>query len=156
MKKFLYVFILSFALLQGCNKNSPNEVAKNWLTSFYHLDYDAAKKLSTDDTKNFISQLQQFSEVISDSDKKELRKTTITIKDVKINGNNASVIYNTSDMPGKDQPLSLIKQNDKWLVQFSKSDQAGAAADTVSHQAMEPDTSATQATPADDSAQQRR
>ena len=61
-------------MLPACNKNTPNEVAKTWLTSFYHLDYEAAKKLSTDDTKNFISQLQQFSEVISDSDKKELKK----------------------------------------------------------------------------------
>lgn len=145
MKKFLSFFstiLFVLAFLQGCNKNSPKEVAKSWLNSFYHMDYDAARKLSTDDTKNFIALIQQFSPHLSDSDKIELKKSIITIKDVKVNGNNASVIYTTSEMPQKDQPLTLIKQGDRWLVEFSKSDHLDAAADTTSRESPEADTTA--------------
>ena len=63
MKKILLSFsalLLAAVILVSCNKNAPKDVANTWLTSFYHMDYDAAKKVSTDDTKNLLSQLQQL------------------------------------------------------------------------------------------------
>src|ERR1700759_5366442 len=86
MKKFLLSFsglLLAAVILVSCNKNSPKDVANTWLTSFYHMDYDAAKKVSTEETKNLLAQLAQLSSMVSDSSKKELKKITITIKDVK-------------------------------------------------------------------------
>lgn len=129
MKKILVsvlALVLTAAFLISCNKNSPKEVATNWLNCFWHMDYEGAKKLSTDDTKNFIAQLEQFSTVISDSSKKEMKKLVITVKDVKENGDKAVATYVMSDMPGKDQTLNLVKKNDRWLVQFTKNDKAGA------------------------------
>jgi len=135
MKKILLslsALLLAAVILVSCSKNTPKEVANTWLTSFYHMDYDAAKKVSTDDTKNLLSQLQQLSSMVSDSSKKELKKITVTIKDVKETGDKATVIYGTSDNAGKDLTLNLVKQNNQWLVQFSKNDNmgdAGAAGD---------------------------
>ena len=145
MKKslsFITLIMLMLALASGCNKNSPKQVATTWLNSFYHMDYEAAKKLSTDDTRNFISLIQQFSPHLSDSEKMEMKKTVITVKDVKVEGNNAAVIYNTSEMPQKDQPLTLIKQGDKWLVEFSKSDHLDEANGNAPPQEPESDTTA--------------
>lgn len=135
MKKF---FVSFFALLllavvsMSCNKNSPKQVATTWLTSFYHLDYETPKKMSTEDTKNLLSTLQQFATMVSDSDKKEYKKITVTVKDVKEKGDTAIATYTTSNDPGKDQALQLVKLNGKWLVEFSKNDQVSGAADTLS------------------------
>ena len=131
MKKILLslsALLLAAVILVSCNKNSPKDVANTWLTSFYHMDYDAAKKVSTDDTKNLLSQLQQLSSMISDSSKKEMKKITITIKDVKEEGDKATVSYMRSDnATGKEEIIKLVKQNNQWLVQFSKSDTMGDA-----------------------------
>ena len=116
------VFILTAVLLTGCSKNTPKDVAYNWLVAFNHLEFDAAKKLSTADTKNLLSSLQQLTEKVTDSNKKELKKISITIKDVKENGDKAVATYTSSDNPNKEQEIHLIKQGNNWLVQFSKVD----------------------------------
>jgi Domain of unknown function (DUF4878) len=126
----LSVFALAIILV-SCTPNSPKAVAEKWLTSFAHMDYDGAKKLSTEETKKQLDMLQQFSSFATDSQKKELQKVTVTIKDVKENGDNATVTYVTSAAP-KEQPLPLKKVNGKWLVAWSKTDMMnGAGIDTT-------------------------
>ena len=128
MKKILLslsVILVSGFFLISCNKSSPKDVAKEWLTDFYHLDYDAAKKLSTEDTKNMMTTLQGFTNALPDSAKQKAKTVTINIKSVKEDGNNAVVTFTTSDDTKEQPPLKLIKQNDKWLVQFSKGDFVG-------------------------------
>ena len=134
MKKNLVTFstLLLLAITSiSCNKNSPNEVATTWLTSFYHLDYETPKKISTDNTKSLLATLQQFATMVSDSDKKEYKKITVNVKDVKEKGDTAFATYTTSNEPGKDQSLELVKLGGKWLVEFSKNDQVSGAADTM-------------------------
>jgi thioredoxin-related protein len=129
MKKFLISTLLLVGLVStSCNnKNSPKEVATTWLNSFYHLDYETAKKLSTEDTKNILATLQQFTTMIPDSMKKDTKKVVITIKDLKEDGDKAVATYTTSNDP-KEQSLPLVKQGGKWLVQWSKSDMSGMGA----------------------------
>ena len=105
-------------------RHAQGDVAKTWLTGFNQMDFDEAMNLSTNDTKNLLSSLQQLTEKVSDSGKKELKKIKVTIKDVKVNGDKAVATYTTTDNP-KDQELKLVKQNDKWLVEFSKTDLMG-------------------------------
>ncbi len=114
-------------MVVSCNKNSPKEVATTWLNSFYHMDCETAKKVSTEDTKSLIATLQQFTSMIPDSMKKEMKKIVVTVKDVKEDGDKATATYTLSNDPGKDQSLPLVKQNGKWLVQFTKNDQMGGA-----------------------------
>ncbi len=143
MKKILrtsVVFILAAFMMAGCSKNTPKDVAYNWLTDFNHLDFDAAKKLSTADTKNLLSSLQQLTEKVTDSNKKELKKVTITIKDVKENGDKAVATYISSDNPAKNQTLNLVKQGNKWLVQFSKVDLMAEVPGADNDATMSPDT----------------
>jgi len=123
----LFVFVLAAFVLAGCSKNTPKDVAYNWLTDFNHFDFDAAKKLSTSDTKNLLASLQQLTDKITDSNKQDRKKVTVNIKDVKENGDKAVATYTTSDEPTKEQTLNLVKQGNNWLVEFSKIDLMGVA-----------------------------
>jgi hypothetical protein len=125
------VILLVAIMSVSCNKNGPKDVATNWLNSFYRLDYESAKKLSTEDTKNILATLQQFTTMIPDSMKKDSKKIVVTVKDVKENGDKAVATYVVSNDPGKEQTLPLVKQNGKWLVQWSKDDMKGGATDST-------------------------
>ena len=137
MKKLLaYVSIVLAAavIMTGCSKNSPKGVATTFLNGYYHLDYDAAKKVSTEETKNTLNMMQQLSATFfPDSMKKAAKDIKINIKDVKEEGDKATVTYNTSAVP-TDQTLHLVQQKGKWLVQWTKQDQmngAGGGADST-------------------------
>ena len=138
MKKiFLPIVALLIAtiLFVGCNKGgSPKGVATTWLTAFYHMEYETAKKVSTEETKSLLTQLAQFSGMVPDSTKQQYKKITVTVKEATENGDKADVTYMLNDPTSKDQSnapqvLHLVKQNGIWLVQFSKNDSMGGAED---------------------------
>jgi ElaB/YqjD/DUF883 family membrane-anchored ribosome-binding protein len=114
------------------------------------MDFEQAMKLSTNDTKNLLSTLEQLTEGVSDSGRTELKKIKVSIKDVKEDGDKAMVTYTSSDNPN-EQVLSLVKQNDKWLVQFTKTDLVGTLPQTTEGEEMseEVPTTDSAATPAD-------
>ena len=62
---FATVALCTCFVLLGCNKNNPKDVAKEWLTDFYHQDYDDAKKLSTEETKFMVNTCQGFSSCLT-------------------------------------------------------------------------------------------
>ena len=98
-------------------------MAQNWLTSFYRMDFDAAKKLSTEDAKKMLSTFEILSPDQTDSFKKELKKVTVKVKNVRVLGDSVAVAtYVMTDIPDKEERLNLVKQSGKWLVQYSKSD----------------------------------
>lgn len=130
MKKILLslsVVFIAAMILTSCSKSSPKDVANTWLNSFYHMEYEAAMKVSTEDTKNFIAAFKSLSGMMPDSMKKDSKDIKIEIKDVKEVDTIATVTYNllkageTKDA-AKDETLKLVKRDGKWLVQFSKSD----------------------------------
>ena len=134
MKKsfsLLSLALISLLLLAACSKNNPETVAKDWLTAFYHQDFEYAKKLSTDETKAVLTNIQGFSSALDDSVKKKAKAVNITVKSVKTEGDKATVTFSASNSPDQEEPpLKLVKQNDKWLVQFSKDDfNSGSAQD---------------------------
>ena len=130
MKKILLSFstlLMASMLLVSCSKNSPKDVANTWLTGFYHLDYEAAKKVSTEDTKAMLMQMSALGAMAPDSVKKEAKGIVVTIGDVKEDGDKATVSYtiaqNGKAAPSQNTPpLKLVKKDGKWLVQFTKSD----------------------------------
>lgn len=126
MKIILYrlSLLVCLALFAGCNKNTPKEVARTWLTSFNHMEFEQAMKVSTNETRNLLSSLNELTSGVSDSGKTEVKKITVEIKDVKEDGDKAVVTYKSSDNP-TEQKLNLVKQNDKWLVMFTKTDLVG-------------------------------
>ena len=125
MKKTLYFLSILFVavIFASCNKNTPEAVAKEWLNDYYHLEYDDAKKLSTEETKAMLNDTQGFSNSLADSVKQNAKKVSITIKEVKIDGDKATVKFVASNEPDHEQPaLKLVKQNEKWLVMWTKDD----------------------------------
>lgn len=128
MKKLVYLslaLVLIAVTMQSCSKNTPKDVAYTWLTGFNHMDFENAKKVSTPDTKVLLATLEQMTDKVSDSNKKDLKKVVITIKDVKVTGDKAVATYTASDNPGKEQTLNLVNQNGNWLVLFTKVDLYG-------------------------------
>ncbi|GAA4465630.1 hypothetical protein GCM10023093_18160 [Nemorincola caseinilytica] len=121
LDRSLLIAALALALT-GCGKNNPKDVAQTWLTAFYHMDADPALKLSTPATRNLINTLSALSGDIPADKQEELNKIKVTIKDVKENGDNAAVTYTTTEDPKKELTLNLVRQSDKWLVQFTKTD----------------------------------
>ena len=126
MRKFLgtlLAILLVQSLLTGCSSSAPKEVAQNWLTSFYRMDFDAAKKLSTEDAKKMLATFEILTPDQTDSFKKELKKVTVKVKNVRVLGDSVAVAtYVMTDVPDKEERLNLVKQSGKWLVQYSKSD----------------------------------
>lgn len=117
----LVAIVITFS---SCDKNNPKDVAETWLVSFNQMEFDKAMELSTNDTKNLLSSLKELTDVVSDSAKTELKKITVAINDVKEDGDKAVVFYVSSDNPIEEK-LNLVKQNEKWLVQFTKTDLVG-------------------------------
>ncbi len=133
MKKLLLSFatiILFAAAFTGCNSNSPKAAADKFLTNLYHMNYDEAKNVSTDETKKMLDMIAQFSSMAPDSVKETAKKIKVDIKDVKEEGDNATVTYTASDPNNKDaagteQKIAMVKQNGKWLAQWDKQNGMG-------------------------------
>lgn len=112
------VLVLGFT---ACQDNSPKAVAEEFLVSFYHMDYERARAVSTEKAGELVNLMEQFSAQQPDSVKQNAKKIGIEILNVKEDGDNAEVTYSVSSEPG-EQTLKLVKQNGKWLVSHSKQD----------------------------------
>ncbi len=122
----LSVIAIMATILVSFDKTHPKDVAETWLTSFYHMDFEAAKKISTTDTKALLTQLTEFSSLIPDSVKDEAKNIVININDVAEDGDKATVTYKAlsgkKGDPGEGGTLKLVKQSGQWLVLFTKDD----------------------------------
>ena len=135
MKKAIFAlsFIVASAvvLVSFDKARGPKEVAKTWLTSFYHLDFEGAKKVSSTDTKALLTQLAGFTSMIPDSVKNDAMNIVITIGDSKEEGEKATVNYTAKSSKKDDAPeagtLKLVKESGEWMVLFTKEDANGNA-----------------------------
>ncbi len=124
MKKLLLSLtaFLAFTIgMSSCNSDSPKGAADKFLTGLMHYDYEAAKSVSTEETKKMVDLMAQFSAMMPDSVKEEAKKVKVNIKDAQEEGDKATVTYATSDDP-QEKKLNLVKQDGKWLVEWSKMD----------------------------------
>lgn len=119
----ILTFIAAIMMLGmvSCADNSPKATAEKFLNSFYHMEYEKAREVSTEKAKELVNLMEQFSVNYPDSAKQNAKKIAINILDVKEEGDNATVTYTVSSEPG-EQKLKLVKQNGKWLVSHSKED----------------------------------
>lgn len=132
MKKILLsltaVFVMALTMV-SCSSNSPKAAAEKWLNSFYHLDYEAAKSVSTEATKQQLDMMGQLMGMMPDSAKEQAKKIKIEVKDVKEEGDKATVTYTMTDEKGTAAPgtqtLNMQKENGKWLAAWNKQDQMG-------------------------------
>ncbi len=130
MKKIVFsVVAFAFAALtiMSCgSKSDPKSVAIAFLNARNSMDYENAKKYGTAETGKMIDMMSSFSSMIPDSMKNEAKKIKVDIKDVKEEGDKATVVYSESIKPG-DQTLNMVKKDGKWLVNMSKDDMGPGA-----------------------------
>ena len=135
MKKLLFSAVATLAMafaLTSCSDNGPKATAKKFLESYAHMEYAAAKEVSTEATKKQLEGLEQMMGVMGGVDKKakeEARKVTLDLKEPKmVNDSTATVDYILSNEPGATKNLKLVKQKGKWLAEWSKMGDMGGDA----------------------------
>jgi len=101
---------------------SARDVAIEWLNDFYHGDYAAAERISTDETKTLLETVKQLAAMVPDSTMQAMKSIRIEVTSETIKGDTAVVKYVASDQPGVPQPLKLVKAGESWLVLFTKND----------------------------------
>ncbi|MDO9153957.1 MAG: DUF4878 domain-containing protein [Paludibacter sp.] len=128
MKKLkLFFLLLAFVLLASCSDgNSPEQVAEEFVEAIYTADFEEAKSLCTEDSKQTVDFIAAFASQKVDQMKKsevEFVVTNVTISD---DGNSAEVkgiIKGSLDLEkgtvieSKDEKVQLKKVGDKWLVE---------------------------------------
>ncbi len=102
--------------------DNPRNTAYKWLTGFYHMDYNEARKYATENTRALLDQFMGVTDMIADSTRQRMAGVMIGIKDYKEVGNRAIVTYTLSDNRSKEQQLWLVKVDNKWRVQFPTTD----------------------------------
>ena len=111
-------------MLVSCNGGGPKANAEKFLNGFHHLDFAAAKEVSTEDTKKQLETYEMISANMAQSGKEEAKKIKVDVKEPKVTGDNATVEYTLSNDPSP-KTLKMVKQNGKWLAQWSKMDMGG-------------------------------
>lgn len=127
MKKAILSVAAMLALavtLVSCGGGSPKAAAEKWLNGFYHMDYASAKEVSTEETKKQLESFESMMGMMQQNAKDEAKKIKVDVKDPKVEGDNATVEYTLSNDPSP-KTLKMVKQNGKWLAQWSKMDMGG-------------------------------
>ena len=129
MRKLKLVIIaLPFFILSACTGgNNPEDVAEKFTKAIYTADFDGAKEMCTNDTKQTIDFIAAF----ASEKKEEMQKSDITIDQIKVSiapdGNSADVnmvVHGSFDLQkgevedAKDEKVHLIKVDEKWLVEY--------------------------------------
>lgn len=112
MKKI--TFILSgITFLMSCEKSlSVEETAQQWVEFYYKSEFDNAKQLSTQITKNMIDTVAR--ELI---DEGEIMTFEILHMNCLVEGDSAVCSYLYRDnIEAFDEKINLIRLENKWLV----------------------------------------
>jgi uncharacterized lipoprotein YehR (DUF1307 family) len=128
MKKVLFsaAALLVMALtLTSCGGSGPKDNAKKFLEGLYHMDFAAAKEVSTDETKKQVEAYEQMMGMMQQNAKDEAKKIKVDVMEPKVEGDNATVEYKLSNDPTA-KTLKMVKKDGKWLAAWTKMDMGGA------------------------------
>lgn len=127
MKKMIILLLVMVAIfaLAACG-NKAESTAKAFFKALENQDFDAAKKLSTDEGQQLLNFLQEFSKNASEDQLSELRNTRYEILETVIEGDSAVVKYKqwNTETPDKieNHDLQMQKVDGAWKVHFVKDD----------------------------------
>lgn len=120
------MLVLALSLV-SCQGGGPKANAEKFLNGFWHMDYAAAKEVSTEATKKQLDTYESIMSTMMQPNEKERAKSIkVDVKDPVINGDEATVEYTTTGT-GDNAPkkLKMVKQNGKWLAEWSKMEAGG-------------------------------
>ncbi len=125
-KAFL-LFAVAMFIAACSSNNTPESVAEDFTKALYTANFDGAKLLCTDESKQAVDFIAAFStEKVEEMKKANIKFIT---KEVKLSedGNSATikaVITGAIDLKdgevrdSTDTKLYMVKQGEKWLVDF--------------------------------------
>jgi hypothetical protein len=120
---FLLLLIVSFTVFAVTDHTKePKAVAVAFSNALRAKDYNKAKKYGTEATIRVIEMLQVESIIDSTNVKTKAPKITTKILEANIDGNQCHIRFETSDLQGEEQTMTLTKTNEKWLVEMTKDD----------------------------------
>lgn len=130
--KNLSLILLTMGLLYSCSqKSKPENAAISFQTAFMKLDFDKAGEFGTDKTKEFMKTMKGFATMMGEEKYKEEKakaeKSKIEVLScicVEIEKDKQRCDLSMKNEEGKNDStqLTLVKVNDKWLVDMSKED----------------------------------
>lgn len=123
MRKLLWIFFaanLLFSPLTGCHFGpDPKEVASRFLQAVLNSNYEEAEKYATKDSETLLTALASLTGSLPPSEREKIRNSKIDIRNVQVNGDQATVTYvNSSE--NKAETLNLKKESGQWKVAFTK------------------------------------
>ena len=145
--KYLLSSIIVLVIVSCGGGDTPKSVAENFLKALNKMDYETAKKYGSEDTGKLLDMMSGFSKLMPDSAKQE---RSFEMKDEKINGDKATVMYTASGEEG-EQSLNLIKVDGKWKVAMSKDSMNDEESSSMDTGATSTDTSTANETAPEDS-----
>jgi uncharacterized protein YxeA len=112
-------------MLVSCGGGGPKANAEKFLNGFVHMDYAAAKEVSTEETKKQLDTYESImSNMMQPNAKEAAKKLKVDVKEPVVNGDKATVEYTiTGDSAPKT--LNMVKQNGKWLAEWTKMEAGG-------------------------------
>ncbi|CAF0728490.1 unnamed protein product [Rotaria sordida] len=109
--------VAAVILFTSCGgAETPKAVSEKFMNAIEDKKYDEAAQYATDDTKAVI-------ELIKGGKGNETKREFVWGEE-KIDGDKATVKYKVKGSE-KDEEVSLIKKDDKWLVSMTKSQMTG-------------------------------
>lgn len=124
--KFLFLFI-PFVVFTACSGNSPKSVAKKFNKAIYTADFQTAKSLCTDNSKQAVDFVAAYaSQKVNEMKKAKIKYeiTEIKIGEDEKTADVKAIITGSIDLLSggiKDTVMSkthLVKVDDKWLVEY--------------------------------------
>ncbi len=112
MKKIAFILVIVSTAI-GCRKSLPvDETAQQWVTYYYNSEFDKAKLLSTQITKDMIDTVA--SELI---DEGEIMSFQIIRMNCSVKGDSAICSYTYKDeIEEFEEKIHLIQISQEWLV----------------------------------------
>jgi hypothetical protein len=115
--------------LSDCNRHpggakrdsDPAAVAQLFLNGLYHMDYSAAKRVSTKTTREQLEIFETIMQMTPSAEKAKAKKIKVYADSPTVNGDQAIVAYSLSNDPAR-KTLKLIRANNKWRAVWSKTD----------------------------------
>ena len=125
--RMFFLFLPSLVLASCSGGNNPEKVAEKFNKALYTADFEGAKALCTDQSKQAVDFVAAFASQKVDEMKKANIQFEVTNVTLAEDGNSAvveAVVLGSIDLEkggvkdSVDTKTNLVKIQDKWLVDF--------------------------------------
>ncbi|MCK9557897.1 MAG: DUF4878 domain-containing protein [Candidatus Cloacimonetes bacterium] len=127
MKKISILLLVIVALLglAACG-NKAESTAKSFFNALENQDFDAAKKLTTEEGQQLLTLVEGFAQSAGEEQIADMKKNKYEVVETVIDGDSAVVKYRqwNTDKPDEkeDHDLQMKKVDGAWKVHFVKDD----------------------------------